>query len=159
LLNDFSLVLATIVTSLENFMKLSPGMDTDLLDSMGGADASEDELDGKVLKSMNLPLRGQPLPKAGVAMAKQPKQSKVADSWDDDVSENSDEEISTAPKHVNHTAESPDEGSKQQFRSSTHDKGSNDADAFLEDEGLLQVLRVFRMLQAEFDARYRAIWA
>jgi hypothetical protein len=49
LLNDFSLVLATIIPSLENFMKLFPETDTDLLDTTGVADASEDELDYRVL--------------------------------------------------------------------------------------------------------------
>ncbi|CEN62965.1 hypothetical protein ASPCAL09593 [Aspergillus calidoustus] len=159
-LNDFSLVLATIVTSLENFMKLTPGMDTDLLDSMGGADASDDELDaGAGSKPVNLPLRGQPDAKAGVAMAKQRKQSKVADSWDDDLSDNSDKKFSTAPGHINHAAESLDEKSKQQFRGPSHDRRSNEADDFLEGEGLLQVLRAFKMLQKEFNDRFRAIWA
>ncbi|KAE8142623.1 hypothetical protein BDV38DRAFT_278141 [Aspergillus pseudotamarii] len=44
-LNDFSLVLATIVTSLENFLKLSPSTDPHLLDIMGSGDVHEEELD------------------------------------------------------------------------------------------------------------------
>ena len=43
LLNDFSLVLATINTSLTNFMKFSAGRDTDMIDVMGGGDAFEEE--------------------------------------------------------------------------------------------------------------------
>lgn len=43
LLNDFSLVLATINTSLTNFMKFSAGSDTDMIDVMGGGDAFEEE--------------------------------------------------------------------------------------------------------------------
>ncbi|KAF2437131.1 P-loop containing nucleoside triphosphate hydrolase protein [Tothia fuscella] len=42
LLNDFSLVLATIVTSLMNFMKLNPDSEGDMTEVQGGGDASEE---------------------------------------------------------------------------------------------------------------------
>ncbi|KAK3063207.1 hypothetical protein LTS18_002227 [Coniosporium uncinatum] len=45
LLNDFSLILATIITSLSNFMKLSPESDVGLIDVMGSGDAFEDRKD------------------------------------------------------------------------------------------------------------------
>ncbi|KAJ0420584.1 hypothetical protein BJY00DRAFT_313002 [Aspergillus carlsbadensis] len=196
-LNDFSLVLATIVTSLENFMKLSPGSDTDLLDAMGCGDGSGDEVDedvpdavGRMDGSLSLPLRGQQDTKASVGIAKKPKQSKVADNWDDDLSDdsedakasgdasqedkepevpeswddpsdNSDDKFSTVPGQINRNAESPSNKSQQRFRGRTRGTGRNnaDADAFLEGEGLLQVLRAFKMLQAEFNGKFKAIWA
>ena len=48
LLNDFSLALATIITSLLNFMKLREGTDVDMLDVMGNLDATEEAEDTRV---------------------------------------------------------------------------------------------------------------
>lgn len=50
-LNDFSLVLATIVTSLENFVKFSLTTGTEMLDVMGSGDMRESELDERVLEA------------------------------------------------------------------------------------------------------------
>jgi hypothetical protein len=47
LLNDFSLVLATIITSLTNFTRLGPNSDADIMDVMGGGDALEEQRDDK----------------------------------------------------------------------------------------------------------------
>jgi hypothetical protein len=55
LLNDFSLVLATIVTSMENFMKLSPRMDPGLVDAMRSNDNSEYESDEMILDECDDP--------------------------------------------------------------------------------------------------------
>ncbi|KAL2843924.1 DEAD/DEAH box helicase [Aspergillus pseudoustus] len=158
LLNDFSLVLATIVTSLENFMKLSPGCDPDLLNANGAGDIWEDDSDGAERgegdapsKSVDLPLPSQTGANTTVTVPKKPKQSEVADNWDDDVSESSDGGSSTSGERDNDT------GGVHQ--SPTVEYATNGSDAFLEDEGLMHVLRAFRTLREEFNEKFRAIWA
>ncbi|RDW76742.1 putative DEAD/DEAH box helicase [Aspergillus mulundensis] len=161
LLNDFSLVLATIVTSLENFMKLSPGLDPDLLETMGSGDTLEDDLDDELLEmsgsgnsfKASLPQRPHTTNTSATASRKQKlKKSKVADSWDDSWSDDSD------------LNDNPDQSSKdtpqsQQFKGPSNGQENDDSDAFLEGEGLLQVLKAFRMLREEFNAKFKAIWA
>lgn len=39
------------------------------------------------------------------------------------------------------------------------DQGSNVSEAFLKNEGFLQVLRTFRMLQEDFNSKFRSSWA
>jgi hypothetical protein len=46
---DFSLVLATIITSLKNFMKLCPRSDVDMIDIMGSVDAYQEQQDDKAM--------------------------------------------------------------------------------------------------------------
>ncbi|KAL4987838.1 hypothetical protein BDW68DRAFT_177452 [Aspergillus falconensis] len=161
LLNDFSLVLATIVTSFENFMKLSTGFDPDLLETM---ESGDDELDDKLLevsesdgsqKPLNLPPRSQPAAntRTDVSNGKTPKKMKVADSWDDSCSDDSDAGSNTPGQH------GKDSEKAQQPKGPANNQVNNDADAFLEGEGFLQVLMAFRMLQEEFNTKFRAIWA
>ncbi|KAL4898860.1 hypothetical protein BDW74DRAFT_184329 [Aspergillus multicolor] len=162
LLNDFSLVLATIVTSLENFMKLSPGLDPDVLETMGSSYTMEYDSDGEYLetsesgnsiKPVDLPLQSQTTTnsKARILSKTKSKISKVADNWDDSSSDDSDVDAGTSGQS--------DKGTPSQQFNSADTPWNDDADAFLEGEGLLQVLRAFRMLQAEFNAKFRAIWS
>ncbi|KAL3468094.1 DEAD/DEAH box helicase [Aspergillus heterothallicus] len=156
LLNDFSLVLATIVTSLENFLKLSPGSDPDLLDTTGCGDESlDDEFEAIRLddpktaaNSMDLSLRPTPASNAAVRLPKKAKQPKVVENWDDSLSDDSDDSESSA------AAAGHD---KTPAQSNNHD--INSSEEFLEDNGLMQVLRAFRILQEEFNANFKAIWA
>ncbi|KAL4912359.1 DEAD/DEAH box helicase [Aspergillus aurantiobrunneus] len=161
ILNDFSLVLATIVTNLENFMKLSPGTDCEMLEIMGSGDAFEDELDDRVLgaaegpKQSELPTSSkgrQPVVTAATRSAKT-KKTEVADSWEDEISDEDEE---------NRAVQSGDNVSeKSQNNSGSSDPllEMKDAVAVIEGKGLLQVLQAFRMLKEEFDEKFKAIWA
>ncbi|KAL4797903.1 DEAD/DEAH box helicase [Aspergillus venezuelensis] len=161
ILNNFSLVLATIVTSLENFMKLSPGTDCEMLETSGAGDAYEDELDGDALgvsddvteSSAPPPVKEKQtaaiLPTRPTKVKKKP----VADSWEDEMSDET-------PRDWEAEDTSPDsQGTSPRQAGSTGSSTQTSADAVLDGKGLLQVLQTFKMLQAEFNAKFKAIWA
>jgi hypothetical protein len=87
-----------------------------------------------------------------VIVPRKPKQTKVAENWDDDLSSDNDNEIDSSGG-TNKNIE--DMGNENQ---QVADQGSNVSEAFLE-EGLMQVLRAFRMLQEDFNTKFRSIWA
>ncbi|KAJ9659231.1 hypothetical protein H2198_003235 [Neophaeococcomyces mojaviensis] len=170
-LNDFSLVLATIITSLQNFLKLSAGSDMDMLDVQGSMDARElakeesllpeesvSEVDSGlgideqgVTSTTEVPT-GKPsgrsvssVADSGISMASapkrivKPKKSKLKDSWDDS---DSGEEVEVTQKTDDATLE-------DELNGWTMGDG----------EGLQNVLKTFLRLQAEFDVKFKAMWA
>ncbi|BCR99186.1 putative DEAD/DEAH box helicase [Aspergillus luchuensis] len=157
LLNDFSLVLATIVTDFENYLKLSPSIDLDLLDVAGSGDVHEIDLDdsaydandplpGTAAKSAHLPqVRMQATTKPPLTSASaNPKKAKVADSWEDEL--NDDEESENKVPEREENAKATNNPTSSTLPSDT-------------EQGFLQVLRAFRMLQAEFNEKFKAMWA
>ncbi|KAL4973435.1 hypothetical protein BDW66DRAFT_168658 [Aspergillus desertorum] len=148
---------------LENFMKLSPGLDPDLIETIGSGDALDDDLDHRMFEesesgaqmSLNILLQSQLAAKARTTASskKRPKRTKVADTWE----ENQSEDSGADSDRLGHLSE--DSWKLQQSDRPANGQGSNDAGAFLEGEGLLQVLRAFRMLQEKFNTKFRAIWA
>ncbi|KAL4968332.1 putative DEAD/DEAH box helicase [Aspergillus stella-maris] len=161
ILNDFSLVLATIVTSLENFMKLSPGTDCEMLEAMGAGDAYEDEIDDDAQGASEVPTESSPLSPAknkqsSVILPERPVKAKrkpVADSWEDEMSDET-------PSDWEAEDTSPDsQGTSPRQTGSTGSLTQTSADAVLDGKGLLQVLQTFKMLQTEFNAKFKAIWA
>lgn len=147
-LNDFSMVLATIVTSLSNFMNLGSDSDLDFIDIRGGGDEAEEDredkflptdaaseitnLSGTTLASGNGPTK-QDLP---VQVKK--KKTKVMDSWEDDAEESESDDVE-------------------------EDWDAEDADqeppAWEEGKGLLDVLKTFKALKEDFDTKFRTMWA
>lgn len=159
LLKDFSMVLATIVTSLANFMKVkrtdvggtarSPGRGDALNDDSSNEESSDglsSELEEEVEsdESADEPLK--------LAPAKSPRPTckvqkyAVPDSWD---SSDVGSEEETIAGNINSPApdicSDPDEYSDDSDGSST--------------EGLKDVLLAMRKLQVEFDTKFNAIWA
>jgi ATP-dependent RNA helicase DDX60 len=153
LLNDFSLVLATVVTSLENFVMLSPGTDVDMLETMGSGDRLEEEVDEKALgavledqlASMELPPSKGRQPAKPVALRPaNTKKANVSENWDDDLSDD-DGCFQT--------------GENQSTNGSADPFLTPDTHAVLEGQGLLQVLQAFKLLQLEFNEKFKAMWA
>ncbi|KAF2826826.1 P-loop containing nucleoside triphosphate hydrolase protein [Ophiobolus disseminans] len=148
-LNDFSMVLATIVTSLSNFMKLGSDSDLDFIDIRGGGDEGEEEkedkflpndaasevtnLSGTTLNSGSGPIK-QDLP---VQIKK--KKAKVMDSWDDEADDTEDED------DVDEDWDADD--------------ADQEAPAWEEGAGLLNVLKAFKALKEDFDTKFRTMWA
>lgn len=139
-LKDFSLVLATIVTSLENFIGV-----TGIHDDDGDYD-DDDELNGiSDQPPSSVPLT-KPSSSSSPPVMRNQKPNKVSsgkkkaelDSWEDDVSD--------------------DEGS-----GSTSAEGYSSSDGSWEqgdgEGGLPQVLQAFRMLREEFEEKFRKVWA
>jgi superfamily II RNA helicase len=149
-LNDFSMVLATIVTSLTNFMNLGTESDLDFIDVRGGGDDEEEEQEDNLLPNQpgaddaagpqsgaqgaRGPAQQQNLP---IQLAK--KKKKVVDSWDDEADDSSSE------------GENWDDGEDS-------DEEKPDL-AWDEQTGLLNVLKAFKLLKADFDTKFRAMWA
>ena len=161
-LNDFSLVLATIVTSLRNFLKLSPaGADDSAIDVQSSADmaeesqafdafAAEPEGDGQGGVGQGgyggvVDGAANTAAAASAAAGAKKKKAAVVDNWEDE--EESEEETNgtdtTAPT------------SPSAATSEAQSKGGNRADG----GSLLNVLRAFEILQARFDEKFRAMWA
>lgn len=157
LLNDFSMVLATIVTSLTNFMKAEP---TDVYVSATdgessndeGADESsteseeeeEEESDSDSDESSDKPLKPAPV-KSRTPTCKVQKDT-VPDSWDSSEAENEEEPV------IGNTNDPTAE------TCSDSDEYDEDSDG-PSTEGLMKVLSAMRTLQEEFDAKFKAMWA
>lgn len=146
-LKDFSLVLATITTSLRNFMDLEAG-DGDL--AMLDVKDAEDDWNERV--EAEEPEDTDPAPdlakKVAAAVAvpvKKVKKKKVADSWDDDASDDDETEFDQS------TPGGP---------SGTMTPASSAPPAWV-GEGELklpQVLRMFDAVQREFNDKFKKIW-
>ncbi|KIX99109.1 uncharacterized protein Z520_05570 [Fonsecaea multimorphosa CBS 102226] len=178
-LNDFSLVLATIVTSFQNFLKLSLPTGTEMGDIMGFGDMHETQLDDKVLEAGSddkgtpsarvLPSREMPtkqesiVTKAGSGLGKK----KLADSWDDESSDDGDvAEINGAiPETMNEAVKAAKLEKKRltmgarRAKESTNEPIAEEEVADIEGGNLLMVLKAFTMLQEEFNQKFKAMWA
>ncbi|KAL5115616.1 hypothetical protein ACEQ8H_006503 [Pleosporales sp. CAS-2024a] len=147
-LNDFSMVLATIVTSLSNFMKLGSDSDLDFIDIRGGGDEGEEEKEDKFLPNdaasevTNLSgttiVSGSGAVRQELAIQVKKKKAKVMESWDDEDEESSEEDVD----------EDWDAGD-----------GEQEAPAWEEGAGLLNVLKAFKALKEDFDTKFRTMWA
>ncbi|PKY03050.1 P-loop containing nucleoside triphosphate hydrolase protein [Aspergillus campestris IBT 28561] len=153
-LNDFSLVLATIATALENFFKQSPDTD-DFQSATGSGEAYENELEDELMKdgpNPEMPKQGDRSRVSGcdktsasfsVSSVKPKKnKAKVADSWEDEVDDSSTEK---------------EEYSKDPISSIEEDNTGEDFRP--QEGGLREVLVAFRMLQSEFNVKFRAMFA
>ncbi|KAK8203086.1 DEAD/DEAH box helicase-like protein [Phyllosticta capitalensis] len=139
LLNDFSMVLATIITSLTNFINGSEENVEDDLLVVGDGDAHEEEVEDKLCEEAApvLPVR-----------EKTTKKKKVAESWDD---EDEEDEFDGGAVNVNANA-----------GTNGHVEDGLKTPAWDEDDGqgnLLDVLFAFKKLSYEFNSKFKAMWA
>ncbi|KAF2113529.1 hypothetical protein BDV96DRAFT_577961 [Lophiotrema nucula] len=143
-LNDFSMVLATIVTSLSNFMKLTSESDLDFAEVRGEGEEAEEQQEDKYVPTdsgydtaSNASFATGPgLGKQEMPIQTKKRSKKVADSWDDE-GEDDYEEVAEAQV----------------------DEGKDVKTSWEEGHGLLNVLKAFRLLKADFDTKFRAMWA
>lgn len=155
LLNDFSLVLSTIIASLQNFMKLREGTDMDMLDILGDFDVHEEAEDDKIAASEEqseasgpsiadsvLSTVGVPDRTRGPALK---KKAKNLDSWEEAAdAENIADEVHAS--RIDHGV--PDDIDDADIRAW---EGG--------EKGLKNVLRAFVKLHAEYYARFRSMWS
>lgn len=161
LLNDFSLVLATIVTSFENFLKLAPGTEADIAEVMGTGDMHEEEVD---VGAMHDGFGGMELGNAGGVLSRHmpqtttarstaalmtsaktiKKKKKVVSSWEyEDVEESGGDEDDGAP-------------AASHFWDDDEPVAPWDG---MDRGGIINVLKGFKLLQAEFNTKFRGMWA
>lgn len=134
-LNDFSLVLATIETSLANYLGLSTGgSDGDMLEIMGSGDAAENDEDEKEAADV-IAVAPVSATTTQAPVARKSKKS-VADDWD------ADEDSMTAKEEM--------EAAEENVVEDTDDE---------EYDKLMNVYRAFNKLKKEFDLKFREIWA
>jgi hypothetical protein len=152
-LKDFSLVLATLVASLENLFKAGHNLDLDL--STVGAVSDEIELEMDVLEeklesSSDKAMTNSSMTSSGATKAsstaskpekkQKAKKAKVVDSWEDDG-----DESSIDSKEEDTGSEAP-----QANRENTNDES---------ERKLKRVLIMFKKLQVEFDTKFRKMFA
>jgi superfamily II RNA helicase len=153
ILNDFSMVLATIVTSLSTFMNLTPASDLDFTDVRGEGDEAEEAKEDELLPSdsgyetastlsyaTNQADQGQ---QKGLPVQVK-KKKKVVDSWDDEADEEDFQDELQAEKE------------KKARQKELEDM---DKPAWEEGAGLPKVLKAFKLLREDFDTKFRAMWA
>ena len=135
MLNDFSMVLATIATSLALYLGLGSDTDPEVLDIMGSGDAAENDADEEVAAKTE----SEPAAKSNTPAQAAPvrKNKKVADDWNASEDAMVAEEDYLKSEGLNGTGATDDE---------EYDK-------------LMNVYRAFRKLKTEFDEKFRAIFA
>ncbi|TLS29669.1 hypothetical protein PpBr36_01890 [Pyricularia pennisetigena] len=152
-LKDFSLILATIVTSLDNFLNPKAGYpDMSNVQDVFDRVAEDQEVgEGDRVQEASMPM-----PLGEVTNKKTTKRKKVAESWDDDA----EEEETEATGGYDVTSNGRDETSAHDSDAETG-IGRDDVPAWQrQDEGNLRnILKAFRLLQAEFDEKFKKVWA
>jgi ATP-dependent RNA helicase DDX60 len=135
MLNDFSMVLATITTSLALYLGLDSEADPEMLDIMGSGDAAENDADEEVAAKTE----PEPVARSNAPTQAAPvrKSKKVADDWGASEDAMVAEEDYLKSEGLNGTGATDDE---------EYDK-------------LMNVYKGFRKLKTEFDEKFRAIWA
>jgi len=183
-LNDFSLILATIVTSLQNFLKLSLPTVTEMGDIMGFGDMHELELDDKVLEaasdnshipsalvlpSREIPKQESTATKAGSSLGK----PKLVDSWEDESSDDGDmtEADGAIPENMSEAIRAAKKGKKggkgkerlmpgaKSVKEPTKEPKAWGKESEIGGGNFLMVLKAFTMLQEEFNQKFKAMWA
>lgn len=147
-LNDLSMILATITTSLSNFLGLGSESDLDFIEVRGGGDDEEENKEDKLLPTDTAADAAPTNTSANRGSTKQdltiqPKKKAkkvVAESWDDEEEESESSE-----------SEVEDEWDD--------DEDDDESPSWEEGEGLLNVLKAFKALKEEFDTKFRAMWA
>lgn len=136
LLNDFSMILATIATSIALHLGLGNDADPEMLDVMGAGDAAENDADEKVAAAT---IPDAPGAAAVTAQAVAPvrKSKKVVDDW------NAGEDALVAQEDY----------LKNEVLNGT---GATDDEEY---EKLMNVYKAFKQLKAAFDEKFHAIFA
>ncbi|KAI9838157.1 MAG: hypothetical protein M1837_002619 [Sclerophora amabilis] len=150
LLNDFSMVLATIVASLANFMKGDGQDQMDMSEVQGSGDAAEMLQDEAIAEAEEAAAaskdtkKDEPPPKEASSSQVKKKEA-VLDDWDEEDLE--DLKISPGEQHA-------------------QDRGSGGVpgqpyDAWNEsgDQGLKNVHRAMQLLKADFETKFKTIWS
>lgn len=139
-LRDFSLVLATIVASLTNFVRAESSVD----DEMIGVDDSDDMYDGETIPQVVETTDDV----KHVAPRRKVAEKKVVESWEDDEDDDDDDELSDAEDSANNKWA---DGSS----TTTCVPPAWEGDG----KGLATVLEAFTLLKEDFDEKFHKAWA
>lgn len=147
-LNNFSLVLATIVTSLAGYLGLGKGdVDEEILETMGFGDLVENDEDEEMAETSTITITtstsmqstlSTPSASSGSMGAGNQKSKRVAEDWD------AAEDAIVAKQQIDEEEEAK-----------TAHFGTDDQ----EYKKLMKVYRAFKKLKTDFDTKFQAIWA
>ncbi|RAL11807.1 putative DEAD/DEAH box helicase [Aspergillus homomorphus CBS 101889] len=164
-LNDFSLVLATIVASLGSFLEIHaqsamgevPGLEVmgcgDLQEEEGGDDTAD--ADGAPLPAMAKDSIGEmkSARRKFTSTSSGPSvEDEVPDSWEDAIQDGDDIKEGAGPATAPETFFS-------EYNQNAQDQRTKQAVAAFKRNELLRVLRMFQTLKTEFDDKFRKMWA
>ncbi|KAI1180970.1 hypothetical protein F4777DRAFT_527676 [Nemania sp. FL0916] len=145
-LRDFSLVLATIIASLTNFIRADSNLDdTDMIDLDSDSDSEiivlgsngdtpDEDTSDRVLQTSRDAQHD--------TVRTKPTKKKVVDSWDDEDDATSEEDVRS-----------------EQARGTSTPASSEPPMWEKDGSGLARVLRAFVMLKADFDEKFHKAWA
>ncbi|KID96285.1 DEAD-like helicase, partial [Metarhizium majus ARSEF 297] len=147
-LKDFSLILATIVTSLTNFFQLGSSTgDAAVMDVQNFSDVlpsdTGDEYASEARDDVD-----QGAPQHPVPLSAKKKKVVLADSWDDNLSSGSSQDENTPPIQPGKRYSVPP------VEQVSTPNWQND-----EEESLKLVLTVFQQLQLQFNEVFKRVWA
>ncbi|KAL8797979.1 MAG: hypothetical protein Q9182_007056 [Xanthomendoza sp. 2 TL-2023] len=163
LLNDFSLVLATIQTSLANFMKIPEASGGDMEDLIGGGDEKEERSDEAIMEVSadsgygsaassvvgdgmaapnKLPSRPGPVGKS---------KEKVEESWEMEADADADADADAAAAQAQQEAEYDNDTNSE---TTTATKTTTELE-----QGFLRIYSAVTKLKREFDEKFRAMFA
>ncbi|RAH51209.1 putative DEAD/DEAH box helicase [Aspergillus brunneoviolaceus CBS 621.78] len=157
LLNDFSLILATIVTSLENFLKSdakSSVGEPDDLGVMGCGDAQEEEDEVDSMAQTVLPRREKNSvdETGGKTVFAADSEEEVPDSWEDMMDDETKSNADTVPAGLDETL--PIDHDQQ-----GQGEVCQQMESVFDQDGLQRVLEMFQLLRTEFNAKFKKMWA
>lgn len=158
MLNDFSLVLATIIASLMNYMRLVEATDLDMLEVMGDFDTHEEERDDQVAADeAGSEISGPSAADSGIVMddSYQGKQTQLPNRGKKSGKNVESWEVTADAE----TAADDREKKRQELIESEEQAERIAAAAELKDEGLKDVLLAFQKLHSELMVKFKAMWA
>ncbi len=151
------MVLATIITSLENFLGLKPDADLDMLEVAGDGDNVEMTNEEESIASTEITVpsvasmpQQEQQQQQQQSLRKPPTKKKVVkEAWDEDATDE-DEKSGNSASDGDDANGSLGNGPGGKGKSWLDPNGGG---------GLLDVLAAFQRLRTEFDEKFRAMWA
>ena len=163
-LNDFSMILATIVTSLANLLKL-PNSDVSMMDVVGGGDAQQSTADDLFASSEGFS-DTDTTADSGAALStatgittpdvtrppspKQKAKKVVQESWDDEASDEKEDDDGDEGKASDWGGSSDDDGEAE---------GEQPRSSKEIEKGFKDIYLAFSKLKREFDEKFYKIFA
>lgn len=164
---DFSMVLATIVTSFKNFMNMDEDADLEFIEVAGSGDLHEIDEDDRIARQEECSQGGArttlPVGRSAVQQSQtvaapsntqSKKKKKVADSWDED-----DDAASSSSAESEWDAGGSDDDAASTSTRPTTVSSSTPAWEEESGEGLKNVAIAFQRLKLTFDQKFFKMWA
>ncbi|KAI9750079.1 MAG: hypothetical protein M1815_002040 [Lichina confinis] len=158
-LKDFSMVLATVVTSLTNFLKGGSLDDEDIMNVLDDEAIAEEEAQADTPKEKLDVASKSETNKVPEMKSVSRKKKDVPDSWDAAVGDGDDDD-DDEPDDVDQEAQSSSGTDSSSDDDDGDDVDDDDSSSGMDAEkGLSNVLAAMKLLQADFDLKFRAMWA